>query len=373
MLLNQEVTFFRDVSHRLTTPAILRVIIRQPISPKPWLHDVVFVLPRFRLSGSKTVRATAVFWSLSRVVLKCRASTARQPSIAPNKLCYLSDHAHLSSHHVFHSGFCFVHFEHERDAQDCIDALNGRPWGRRERSLRVEFAKNDANVRQRERARRQAAEPNTSLFVAGFDPRGTRQQDLENAFEVFGRLRRCEIKKTFAFVEFENIEDAKEAHNAMHGKVLDGRELTVEYVAKKPRSGDDDRGDRDRGRDRGPRGGGYGDRPRFDDGPLPRAPRLHDRGPPPRSAVGGRGYGGRRERSRSLDRNGGAPRYGRRDRTRSPPPHQHGGRRKSPPRAGAAYSGRRRSRSPFRSPGRGFSPPRRMAPSRSKSPMGYRR
>jgi hypothetical protein len=64
-----------------------------------------------------------------------------------------------------------------------------RDWGRQGRRLRVEFAKNDANVRKREEARRAAAEPNKTLFVAGFDPRTTRSSDVEKAFDGYGRLK----------------------------------------------------------------------------------------------------------------------------------------------------------------------------------------
>ena len=38
--------------------------------------------------------------------------------------------------------------------------------------------------------------------------------------------QRCEIKKTFAFVEFEDIEDAKEACKEVHGTRVNGREIT---------------------------------------------------------------------------------------------------------------------------------------------------
>ena len=82
-----------------------------------------------------------------------------------------------------------MHFEDERDADEAIRALNGAEWGRQNRRLRVEFAKNDANVRAREAARRSAADPNTTLFVAGFDARSTREADLEKSFEPFGRLK----------------------------------------------------------------------------------------------------------------------------------------------------------------------------------------
>ena len=39
-------------------------------------------------------------------------------------------------------------------------------------------------------------------------------------------LQRCEIKKTFSFVEFERIEDAKEACEQLHGSRINGREIT---------------------------------------------------------------------------------------------------------------------------------------------------
>lgn len=162
-------------------------------------------------------------------------------------------------------------------------------------------------------ARRDAANPSKTLFVAGFDPRTIRTRDIEKAFEEFGRivvswqlascavrmacmllplqrpgcrspsaaaavaaaywlplllppppqlrlapscrhlciplpcsllcsftpplppspppsarplLQRCEIKKTYSFVEFENIEDAKEACERVHGSRIAGREVT---------------------------------------------------------------------------------------------------------------------------------------------------
>lgn len=81
-----------------------------------------------------------------------------------------------------------MHFDDETDASEAIRKLDGREWGRLGRRLRVEFAKNDANVRAREAARRKAADPNTTLFVAGFD-RTIRETDLEKAFEGFGRLK----------------------------------------------------------------------------------------------------------------------------------------------------------------------------------------
>ena len=41
-------------------------------------------------------------------------------------------------------------------------------------------------------------------------------------------LQRCEIKKSFSFVEFERIEDAKEACEQLHGSRINGREIVGE-------------------------------------------------------------------------------------------------------------------------------------------------
>ncbi|KAI3431467.1 hypothetical protein D9Q98_004519 [Chlorella vulgaris] len=249
----------------------------------------------------------------------------------------------------YKSGFCFVHYQDKRDAEDAIHALDGKEWGRLRRRLRVEFAKNDANVREREKARRNSAEPNRTLFVAGFDPRGVRTRDLEKAFEEFGRLARCEIKKTFSFVEFEKIEDAKEACEQLHGTRINGREITVEYVVNK-------------GGFAGGGGGGYGGPP--SGGGYRDGGGFRDRD----ARGGGRGddrYRGR-SRSRSMERRRRrSPSY---DRSRSPRPV----RRSPSPMRRSPSPDRRRARTRSRSPVRGRSPVRsrspRRSPGRSRSP-----
>ncbi|PRW39211.1 serine arginine-rich splicing factor RS40-like isoform X1 isoform A [Chlorella sorokiniana] len=241
----------------------------------------------------------------------------------------------------FKSGFCFVYYKDKRDAEDCIHALDGREWGRLRRRLRVEFAKNDANVRERERSRRSGAEPNRTLFVAGFDPRSIRTRDIERAFEEFGRLVRCEIKKSFSFVEFERLEDAKEACEQLHGSRINGREIVVEYVVNKGSWGGGGGGGGGGGYGGG--GGGYADRGRgYDD---------RDRG-----------YRGR-SRSRSMERRERrrSPSY---DRSRSPRPV----RRSPSPMRRSRSPDRRRSRTRSRSPYKGRSAsPRRRSPTRSRS------
>jgi arginine/serine-rich splicing factor 4/5/6 len=96
------------------------------------------------------------------------------------------------------------------------------------------MAKNDGKVRERQEKRRDAAasEPNKTLFVAGFHSRDTRTRDLEKAFEEFGRLKRCDLRGSFAFIEFERLEDAVDAVREMHGAKINGKEMTVEYCMK---------------------------------------------------------------------------------------------------------------------------------------------
>lgn len=47
-------------------------------------------------------------------------------------------------------------------------------------------------------------------------------------------LQRCDYRVSYAFIIFENIEDAKAACISMHGKRINDREITVEYMLSKP-------------------------------------------------------------------------------------------------------------------------------------------
>lgn len=73
--------------------------------------------------------------------------------------------------------------------------------------------------------------PNNTLFVVNFDARTTREKDLEYHFEPYGRIVRVNIRRNYAFVEFESIEEATEAMKRTDGSLLMGRVLTVEYCA----------------------------------------------------------------------------------------------------------------------------------------------
>ena len=111
---------------------------------------------------------------------------------------------------------------------------------------------------------------NTRLFVGNLSF-NTTENDLHDAFAAHGSVVEANLmldrmsgrSRGFAFVTYASLEEAQKAIEAMHGKELDGRALTVNIARPKEErpSG---------GRDRGPRrdygsggGGGYGRRDRY--------------------------------------------------------------------------------------------------------------
>lgn len=99
------------------------------------------------------------------------------------------------------------------------------------------------------------------VFVGNL-PSNVKQRDLEDIFYKYGRINYIDIKFTrdvpFAFVEFDDPRDARDAVHGRDGYDFDGCRIRVELT-----------------RGVGPRG--PGGRPLY--GPDPRSPR---RGPPPR-------------------------------------------------------------------------------------------
>ncbi|RCI01882.1 hypothetical protein CU098_010956 [Rhizopus stolonifer] len=76
----------------------------------------------------------------------------------------------------------------------------------------------------------------TTLFVSGFDAK-TRARNLAYEFERYGRLVRLDIpapksynSKPYAFVEFEENQDAEDAFQEMHGRTIDGYTLNIQVT-----------------------------------------------------------------------------------------------------------------------------------------------
>ncbi|KAK9063227.1 hypothetical protein SSX86_017097 [Deinandra increscens subsp. villosa] len=196
------------------------------------------------------------------------------------------------------SGFAFVYMEDERDAEDAIRALDRYEFGRKGRRLRVEWTKQERNVRQPVSSKRSSANsrPSKTLFVINFDPYNTRTRDLERHFDPYGKILNIRIRRNFAFIQYELQEDATKALESTNMSKLMDRVISVEYAVKD----DDNRknGNSPGGRDRSPRR-------RNDDRGRSPSPYKRERGSPD--------YGRGRDRA--------SPDYGR-GRGRSPSPHR---------------------------------------------------
>jgi len=145
------------------------------------------------------------------------------------------------------------------------------------------------------------------------------KRELEDAFGYYGPLKNVWVARSppgFAFVEFEDPRDARDAARALDGRTICGRRVRVELSTGKSRHSGRDGGGRDSGRDGGGSrysgGGGGGGRGVTGGRPFNPADRCYD--------CGERGHYARacreaRRRTRSRSRSRG--RYSR-SRSRSP-------------------------------------------------------
>lgn len=137
------------------------------------------------------------------------------------------------------SGFAFVYFEDERDADDAIRGLDNVPFGYDRRRLSVEWARGERG-KARDGSKGASQRPTKTLFVINFDPIRTRVRDLEKHFDPYGKVLSVRIRRNFAFVQFETQEDATKALESTNMSKLLDRVISVEYALRD----DDERDDR---------------------------------------------------------------------------------------------------------------------------------
>ncbi|KAF2617002.1 hypothetical protein F2Q68_00040385 [Brassica cretica] len=141
--------------------------------------------------------------------------------------------------------------------------------------------------------------PSKTLFVINFDADNTRTRDLERHFEPYGKIVNVRIRRNFAFVQYEEQEDATRALDATNNSKLMDKVISVEYAMK-----DDDA-----------RGNGHSPERRRDRSPERRrrspSPYKRERGSPDYGRGGSPVAAYKRERT--------SPDYGRR---RSPSPYK---------------------------------------------------
>ncbi|XP_026424221.1 serine/arginine-rich splicing factor RS31-like isoform X1 [Papaver somniferum] len=130
------------------------------------------------------------------------------------------------------SGFAFVYFDDERDAEDAIRSLDNTPFGYSKRRLSVEWSRGERGNR-RDGSRSVANQrPTKTLFVINFDPIDTRIRDIEKHFQPYGKVSHVRIRRNFAFVQFESQEEATKALECTHMSKICGRVVSVEYALR---------------------------------------------------------------------------------------------------------------------------------------------
>jgi len=68
-----------------------------------------------------------------------------------------------------------------------------------------------------------------SLWIGRISP-DTRARDLEDVFGKYGRIVRCDVKRGFAFVEFEDDRDGDDALRELDGTEILGSRVVVEWA-----------------------------------------------------------------------------------------------------------------------------------------------
>lgn len=84
----------------------------------------------------------------------------------------------------------------------------------------------------REEAKPEEEKPNTKLFVRpiGWD---VTQEEVENHFSGVGPLQEVQMMRGYAFITYENVEDANRAFDTLVNTELAGQPLQIEFSHKK--------------------------------------------------------------------------------------------------------------------------------------------
>jgi len=89
---------------------------------------------------------------------------------------------------------------------------------------------------------------NSRLFIGNVNGDRVQREDIRDLFRKYGTVIDVHVNQTFAFVEFENVEQAREARERLNGRELMGKSMRIDF--SKSRSA----------REVGGRGGGGGGR-----------------------------------------------------------------------------------------------------------------
>jgi arginine/serine-rich splicing factor 4/5/6 len=74
-------------------------------------------------------------------------------------------------------------------------------------------------------------ERNPQIFIAKLST-NVREKDLEYEFRRYGTIKNVELKRGYAFIEYENYRDAEEAIRDMDNRRFEGNRLVVQHSSK---------------------------------------------------------------------------------------------------------------------------------------------
>lgn len=131
-------------------------------------------------------------------------------------------------------GFGFVHYDNSESAQDAIESVNGMLLNDLEVYVGPHILKKD-----RESKWQELIENFTNIYVKNF-PVEWSKEELESKFAECGPITSIFLStdeegnsKGFAFINYENHEDAAKAVDTFNNKEIDGKPLYVSRAQKK--------------------------------------------------------------------------------------------------------------------------------------------
>ena len=74
-------------------------------------------------------------------------------------------------------------------------------------------------------------EKNPQIFIAKLSS-SVREKDLDYEFRRFGTIRSIQLKRGYAFIEYDDYKDAQEAIAEMDGKKFEGQRIAVQSASK---------------------------------------------------------------------------------------------------------------------------------------------
>jgi len=74
-------------------------------------------------------------------------------------------------------------------------------------------------------------EKNPQIFIAKLSA-DVREKDLDYEFRRFGTIRNIQLKRGYAFIEYDDYKDAEDAIKDMDGRKFEGNRIIVQHASK---------------------------------------------------------------------------------------------------------------------------------------------